>query len=94
MKSKALIFAILVLVCAGANSADVDVDQANFTRAPVGFPEFYDPFGGDFVVQLQGFIYGLFQSQTKDSTEPADINDVPLVTLTDSPGLYDNLLQP
>jgi len=91
MKHKTPFFAMLLLVCTGANAAG---SQPDFVRAPVRLPEFVDPFGGYLIYPLGGFIYGLFQSQTTESTEPAEINDVPIATFMDDSDLYDKLLQP
>ena len=40
---------------------------------------YYSPFG-EFYVELNQFVLGLFQSQTHDSTDPVDINGLPLLS--------------
>jgi len=40
---------------------------------------YYSPFG-EFYIELNQFVLGLFQSQTRDSTDPVDINGLPLLS--------------
>jgi len=94
MKMSRLPLTLLMLGSVCVHAADADTTQLSHARTPIARPSFYDPFGGDFFVQLDGFVYGLFLSQTHDSTRPVEINDVPLVTLNETPGAYDWLLQP
>jgi hypothetical protein len=85
---------MLMLGSLGAAAAGTDEERLRNARTPVARPSYYDPFG-EFFVQLDGFIYGLFLSQTHDSTTPIEINDLPLVSLgDDNPDAYAWLLQP
>ena len=50
---------------------------------------YYSPFG-EFYIEFNQFVLGLFQSQTHDSTDPVDINGLPLVShYDDNPDAFD-----
>lgn len=50
---------------------------------------YYSPFG-EFYIELNQFVLGLFQSQTHDATDPVDINALPIVShYDDNPDAFD-----
>lgn len=84
---------VVLLLLLASNVAFAGQDGgARAGRDTTPQPSFYSPFG-DFFVELDTFIYGLFLSQTHEATDPVDINNVPLESLGDGDNAYDWLLQ-
>lgn len=86
-------FVFLSLLATGYAVAADDMDHAIRVPTPIARPAFYDD-SGFFFLQLDPFIYGLFLSQTRDTTDPVEFNDLPLYSLDDRDDAYDWLLKP
>lgn len=63
---------------APAAPTEKQVDQEHAFNLIV-HASYYSPFG-EFYIELNQFVLGLLQSQTHDSTDPVDINGLPLLS--------------
>ena len=65
-------------IAAPAGPTQKQIDQEHVFNLIV-HASYYSPFG-EFYIELSQFVLGLFQSQTHDSTDPVDINGLPIVS--------------
>lgn len=91
---KSLVLAALMVTASAASFAaptaptQKQVDQERVFNLMV-HASFYSPFG-EFYVEFNQFVRGLFASQTHDSTDPIDINDLPFAShYDDNADAYD-----
>lgn len=78
MKIKMLLCAMLLAASLSASAADSrKVPESAVVRSDLK-ADFYS-FFGDFYVEFDQFVYGLFLSQTNDMADAADVNGIPLV---------------
>jgi hypothetical protein len=83
MKTSLVLGMLLATASAASNAAPAgptraQVDQEHAFNLIV-HASYYSPFG-EFYIELNQFVRGLLQSQTKDSTDPIDINGLPIVS--------------
>jgi hypothetical protein len=82
MRTKLIFCALLAALSFSAVAAEGQRAPPRTTGNAVVRAMYYAPLG-DFVVQLDQFLYGLFLTQTLDTTEPVDVNDLPIVSSYD-----------
>jgi hypothetical protein len=83
MRTKLIFCVLFAALSLGSVAAAESERAAPRTMGNAVVRALYQPPLGDFVVELDQLIYGLFLTQTLDTTAAIDVNDLPIVSSYD-----------